>query len=88
MNTESVTCRKIYPLEKVGDFCFDRDFEHIYVWLPGMKGPDSLRIQKGPPGGPRVWGWDGNEEKPTIQPSIHAVGDWHGFLQAGELKSC
>lgn len=90
MNTESIDCRKAEygVLEKPGDFCFDRDFETLYIWLPGMKGPDSLRIQKGEPGGVRIWGWDGNEEKPTIKPSIHALGEWHGFLQNGKLVSC
>lgn len=32
------------------------------------------------------WSWDGNEEAPTLQPSLHAVGIWHGHVQAGELR--
>lgn len=75
-------------MEKVGDFTFDDNFTHIYVWLPGVSGPDALQIQKGNPGGPRVWGWDGNTESPTLTPSIHALGQWHGYLTNGELKSC
>ena len=31
------------------------------------------------------WGWDGNEDAPTLTPSIHAVGAWHGWVQNGEL---
>ena len=32
--------------------------------------------------------WDGNEDKPTITPSIHAVGCWHGWCRNGRLVSC
>jgi hypothetical protein len=31
------------------------------------------------------WNWDGNAEKPTVTPSIHTHGVWHGFVRAGEL---
>lgn len=34
------------------------------------------------------WTWDGNVEKPTLHPSIHSVGNWHGWLQAGRFVSC
>ena len=38
------------------------------------------------------WEWDGNEEKPTLSPSI-ACGmpkgcDWHGYMKAGRLEAC
>ena len=94
MNTESIECRKVKfgaddgGMEKPGDFCFDGSLTHIYIWLPGISGPDALEIQKGAPGGPRVWGWDGDEDKPTLTPSINAQGQWHGFLRAGKLVSC
>lgn len=29
------------------------------------------------------WGWDGNRDAPTLTPSVHHVGHWHGFLRAG-----
>lgn len=32
------------------------------------------------------WTWDGNEQKPTLSPSLHDVGIWHGWVQAGMLK--
>lgn len=90
MNTESVDGRKVEfgLMEKVGDFTFDAEHKHIYVWLPGSSGPDAIQIQKGDAGGPRIWGWDGNEEKPTITPSINATGQWHGYMRAGKLVSC
>ena len=31
------------------------------------------------------WTWDGNEDQPTLSPSLHAVGWWHGWCRAGEL---
>lgn len=31
------------------------------------------------------WTWDGNEDKPTLTPSLHAVGVWHGKVTAGQL---
>lgn len=90
MNTESIDARKVGKdgIEKVGDFTFDDEFETIYLWLPGTSGPDAIAIRIGEPGGVRVWGWDGNHEKPTLTPSIHAVGQWHGHLKAGRLQSC
>lgn len=75
-------------MKQVGDFAFDDEFRHIYIWLPGVSGPDCLQIRKGEPDGPRIWGWDGNEEKPTLKPSINSPGQWHGFLTAGKLISC
>jgi len=35
-----------------------------------------------------AWDWDGKEDTPTLSPSIHHVGCWHGFLKAGELTAC
>lgn len=34
------------------------------------------------------WHWDGDREKPTLQPSVHHVGHWHGWLRAGVWVSC
>lgn len=44
------------------------------------------------------WNWDGNREGPTLTPSIliyqmdaagNIVGEhWHGFLTAGQWRSC
>jgi hypothetical protein len=45
-----------------------------------------------------TWQWDGNRQAPTCTPSIliHQLNDagekvgehWHGFLTAGEFRSC
>jgi hypothetical protein len=39
-------------------------------------------------GDPNVWGWDGNDERPTLTPSINCVGGcgWHGFITAGVMR--
>lgn len=33
------------------------------------------------------WTWNGSVEKPTLRPSIHRVGHWHGYLTDGFFKS-
>lgn len=91
MNTQSIDARynkdfKDIPL-KPGDFCYDINFTHIYFILPGCKHPDSIPIRKG--GHTKeLWGWDGNIEQPTLEPSIHDIGHWHGYLKAGKFESC
>ncbi|MFA5897919.1 MAG: DUF6527 family protein [Hyphomicrobium sp.] len=34
------------------------------------------------------WEWDGNREAPTLSPSVHHVGHWHGYLRNGVWESC
>ena len=34
------------------------------------------------------WTLSGTREKPTLSPSLHWVGMWHGWLRDGFLKSC
>lgn len=37
-----------------------------------------------------VWQWNGNEQKPTVTPSIRFLSgcQWHGFLTDGVFKTC
>ena len=94
MNNQTIPTRKrkfasdLEGIERPGDFCFDDEREHLFVMLPGQIAIDAIPIQRGPQGGPRVWGWDGNEENPTLTPSILSPGAWHGFLRNGILESC
>ena len=91
MNTESIPTRKVAfgKMAQPGDFCFSEERDTLYIWLPGVSGPDALQIRIGPtPDAPRVWGWDGNEDRPTLQPSILDPGKWHGYLKSGFLESC
>lgn len=36
------------------------------------------------------WEWDGNKEKPTLQPSLlmKTPCGWHGYLRAGNFEEC
>lgn len=95
MNTESCDCRKVLDydaVERPGDF-YLHPIEGmggdtcIHVMLPGSTFI-ALPIQRGSAPGNRIWGWDGNEETPTLTPSIHTIGHWHGFLTNGRLNSC
>ena len=90
MNFDSIDCRNVGfgEMERQGDFCFDCDCDCIYVWLPGLSGPDCIQVSRTPTEKSRVWYWDGNEEKPTLNPSINSVGEWHGYMKNGRLISC
>ncbi len=35
-----------------------------------------------------TWQWDGNRERPTLTPSVHAPGRWHGWIRGGRMVSC
>lgn len=41
-----------------------------------------------PVNGGHSWEWDGNEDKPTLMPSINSVRYWHGWVRAGRMVSC
>ncbi len=91
MNTETIDANYVGNGEpdKPGDFSYDDNFSYIYIVLPGEEGRSSaLQIQRGEPGGPRVWGWDGNVSNPTLVPSIHCIDHWHGHMVNGRLISC
>lgn len=34
------------------------------------------------------WSLSGTREAPTLSPSLHWVGVWHGWLRDGQLTSC
>ena len=90
MNTQTIETRNVGvgEIERPGDFKFSDARDYLYIILLGRNAPDALRVQSGEQGGARIWGWDGDEERPTLQPSIHDIGHWHGFLTAGVLVSC
>ena len=100
-NRESCDCRRVADydaIERPGDFYFKPvqglpGETAIHVMLPGHTficiGVACGGSTQGPPTCPGpVWGWDGNEDKPTLTPSIHTKEHWHGFLKAGRLESC
>lgn len=41
------------------------------------------------PGGDRPgWRWNGSRTEPTLDPSVHHVGHWHGWLRNGYWEAC
>ena len=48
-----------------------------------------LHVGKGfkPADGPS-WEWNGSMDAPTLSPSVHRVGHWHGWLRNGVWESC
>lgn len=96
-NRESVDGRRVADFDaqtRAGDFWFDADGDprYIHIRLPGdcyiairvsETGKPNPNDGRGP-----VWKWDGNLDRPTLEPSIHAVGHWHGHLRAGRFVSC
>jgi hypothetical protein len=83
-----------------GDFAWDFDSDllggdhskpthYLYICLPGETNLTAIEVQQGNnQHGPRTWAWDGNEDKPTLSPSILFPGTWHGYLKSGRLESC
>jgi len=68
------------------------DDEQRWMWftLPGKGGCGCVRLRplrRSDEGNPS-WEWDGNEDRPTLMPSVHCVGIWHGFFTAGRMVSC
>ena len=80
-------------VEDVGDYFFAKrgDADFIYLMHPSPLDDDGktlvlLRVDtRGPQGRPIAWGWNGDQDKPTIVPSIHTFGHWHGWVRKGEL---
>jgi hypothetical protein len=64
-------------------FCAVLPGEH-YVCLPIRPVPQTGR----PVNGGHSWEWDGNEDRPTLTPSVNSVGCWHGWIRAGRMVSC
>lgn len=50
----------------------------------GVQGSLKFRDRGNDPGERPSWIWDGNEKVPTLEPSVHHVGHWHGWLKNGE----
>lgn len=81
-----------YELEREGDFYWlmdGQDRRTLCVAIP-QAGTTDLWIFSPwpidhPNSGGHQWSWDGNEEIPTLQPSLHAIGIWHGWVRDGHL---
>lgn len=82
-------------LRNEGDWCWKRDdsgrpFLFVCV-VPGDDSPRLLPVTTSK-AGQHKWNWDGNEETPTLSPSISArKGDhnqeiWHGYVKCGRFE--
>lgn len=74
-----------------GSFFIDRTQYPVMLWhkLPeGSVGFVRLRPIPTDDEPHPSWEWDGDEEKPTLKPSVHYVGRWHGWFRAGRMESC
>ena len=74
---------------------FKRSGRSLYVFLPGKAGVTRWPIRPLTTGKGHSWGWDGNEDAPTLDPSLHLkevdeeagteTTIWHGHVRAGML---
>jgi hypothetical protein len=69
----------------------ESDHRHLAMRLP------CGHVANLPVAGPKAWRWDGNEDTPTLTPSIQCMSKsvnqqpapcWHGYITAGELRPC
>lgn len=60
----------------------------IYCCPCGCGRLGALHFRPGSVDGGASWEWNGNIEAPTLLPSVHHVGHWHGYLTDGVWISC
>lgn len=90
------TVNDLFESTESGAFCWSPSGwdspDSLWIRLPGEGEARVGRCrvyregQPYPSEGPG-WLWDGNVDQPTLSPSIHMLGDWHGYLEAGALRS-
>jgi hypothetical protein len=100
MNTESVDGTKLPDgdLNSLcegagpGSWCYlrtpDGQIRNIAMMLPGQTVPQAIDIAPHGTHGRPQWTLSGDLERPTLSPSIHLVGFWHGWLREGRFVSC
>lgn len=92
------TLTELYSAGLLGDWCFEGDV--VYIRMPDGDG-ENASSERGSitpwpldpnhtmkfvdPG--NYWEWDGNLDAPTLFPSLHWVGVWHGHMRQGKLIS-
>lgn len=97
-NTQSAKGRLRDTLEDLndngqfGDWCFFSEKGRDYIMIRCPDGSErgsvtAWRLRPVPDPNDNDWQWDGNREAPTLTPSLHWVGVWHGWLRAGALVS-
>ncbi len=75
---------------------FPEDVKSVMIMMPVNWGEEGI-MENGiqaewtvsePNANGAKWTLSGTAMKPTLSPSLHWVGVWHGFLNDGFLKSC
>lgn len=56
----------------------------IYCCPCGCGRLGSLQFRPAPREEKASWEWNGSTDKPTLSPSVHHVGHWHGWLRDGQ----
>lgn len=83
------------PDRQPGDFDVRADIDgQRWLWLccPGCRAVTPLALRPLRPKNVamaderRSWILTGSDDAPTLHPSIHHPGCWHGWLQAGQLR--
>lgn len=79
----------IWEIDHPGAFEFYREGDRypagmIYACPCGCGTRGSLAFRPHPS---PSWEWDGNLDAPTLSPSVHHVGHWHGYLRNGVWES-
>jgi len=91
----NVTGRELSP-NKPGEFAYvsrygsdNDDFCGMNFFCPCGCGGAGMLMFVEMDGHPK-WDWDGNEDAPTLKPSILRTSGckWHGFLTGGIFKEC
>lgn len=91
----------VQELQQPGDFCFWHLSDDGQSGFMAFKCPCGLEIHTrqydsipvrtidGGGQGSGYWVWDGNQDKPTLSPSIQRTEGcmWHGWFQNGEWRS-
>lgn len=72
-----------------GDFYINPEGTRFCAAIPSPMGRGWAYIQipigREKPAQSPSWQWDGNRERPTLSPSIHTHGHWHGWVRNGEM---
>jgi len=97
IQTQPVPAQRFEDIDEVkkvpGAFEYFKAGDHypagmIYCCPCGCGRTGSLRFRNSENTERPSWIWDGNMDCPTLTPSVHHIGHWHGWLQNGVWVSC
>ena len=78
----------------VGDFAWKSEggVRYLVLAIPRQLPYESdswmlvvLPVRIGPSEQGKFWRWNGSEAEPTLTPSVHSEGHWHGWVRDGML---